>query len=47
MVDGDEEEEAVGEARDVTIAETEPETATRTATNSETHIELGPLATND
>jgi hypothetical protein len=46
MADVDE-EEAAGEARDVTMAETETETATRTATDTETEIETGALATND
>jgi predicted RNA-binding protein associated with RNAse of E/G family len=41
------EEEAAGEARDVTMAKTETETATRTATAVETEIETGALATND
>jgi hypothetical protein len=46
MADVDE-EEAAGEARDVTMAEPETETATRTATDTETDIETGALATND
>ena len=46
MADVDQ-EEAAGEARDVTMAETETETATRTATDTETEIETGALATND
>ena len=40
----DEEEEAVGEARDVTMAETE--TATMTTTDTETEAETGALLTN-
>jgi hypothetical protein len=46
MADVDE-EEAAGEARDVTMAETENETATRTTTDIATEIETGALATND
>jgi hypothetical protein len=42
-----EEEEATGEARDVTMTETEIEIATTTATETETETEAGALATND
>jgi len=45
MGDMDEEVEAAGAARDVTMAETE--TASRTATETETETETGALATND
>ena len=45
MADVDEEEEAAGEARDVTMAEIE--TATRTVTDTETETETGTLATHD
>jgi len=45
MADVDEEEEAVGLARDVTMAETE--TAHRTAIDTEDETEAGALATND
>jgi hypothetical protein len=40
------EEEAAGEARDVTMAETETDTATRTATDTKIEIATGALATN-
>jgi len=40
------EEEAAGEATDVTMAETGTETATRTATDTQTEIDTGALATN-
>jgi len=47
----DEEEEAAGKARDTTMAETETDTAswtaTRTVTHSETLIGTGALAPND
>ena len=45
MADVDEEEEAAGGARDVTIAEIE--TATRAATDIETETEMGALSIND
>jgi len=45
MADVDEEEEGLGEARDVTMAEIE--TATRSATDTKCETEMGALATND
>jgi len=45
IADGDEEEEAAGEARDLMMAEID--TATRTVTDTETETELGVLATSD
>ena len=45
MADVDEEEEAVRDAIDVTMAATD--TATRTATDTETETETGALPTND
>jgi len=45
MADVDKEEEAAGEARDVTMAEIE--NATRTATGTEPETGTGALATND
>jgi len=47
MADVDEEEEASGEARDITIAETSTETATWTSTDTKTGIETEALAIND
>ena len=47
MADVDKEEEAAGEARDITMADTETETAMRTATDTETETETGALGTND
>jgi hypothetical protein len=47
MADVDEEEEAAGEETDVMMAESETEPATRSATDTETEIETGALATND
>ena len=48
MADVDEEEEeAAGEARDVTMAETATETATRTVTDTKTEIGTGARATDD
>ena len=46
MADVDE-EEAAGEARDITMAETETETVTSTANDTETEIQTGALATNE
>jgi hypothetical protein len=46
MADVDE-EEAAGEASDITMAETKTETTTRTATETQTEIETGALPTND
>jgi hypothetical protein len=43
----DKEEQTTGEARDITMAETETETATRTASDTESEIETGVLATNN
>jgi len=45
IADVDKDEEAVGEARDDTMAETE--SAIRTATDTETETEMGALPTND
>jgi len=47
MADVDDEEEALGEARDITISETSTETATRTSTDTNTEIEMKALAIND
>jgi hypothetical protein len=48
MADVDEEqEEAPGEAQDVMMAGTETETAARPATDTETEIGTGVLATDD
>ena len=44
MADVDKEEQAIGGARDIAMAETE--TATRTANDTETEIEMGAVATN-
>jgi len=42
-----EEEEATGEARDVTMTETETEIATMTVTKTETETAVGALLTKD
>ena len=43
----DEEQDAAGEARNITMAETGTVTPTSTATGTEPEIETGAMATND
>jgi len=47
MVDVEDEEQEMGEARGVTMSVTETEATTRTATDTEPEIEMRVLATND